>query len=463
MIFLSLFAYVAAQSCACTSATCAQSFTISSCMALSAQCPSGQTCQAVLTVKSTDGSYLSALSSVSKPSCSFSPTAFFNSKTCLTITETFTGQLLHFVVRNENKWYDAPVNYGITVTSVVSECSRGCRSAWIGDMGCDAECNVQACRWDGGDCDVKAPVATPNPPAVPPVPDAISVALSLFAELQNAKKNGVKRFVCSEGINAGFEAVMQPPDISSVFQGDQCLSSECKLFTFPVSGSGTFHVSCEVECAFNAVAGGVFGEIAGRIAEKICSTAIDKNPKVNTRISSTRSGVNRVMVVSNRVGTSDTFVASRTITAPMTAGDVPQTAAQNPVKAPSADEKARAARDAAAADAAADEAAEARRAKKAAEAAEAADAAKAADTANAAKSARTATELASDVPIKAIAGVLGTAGTACLAGISAWIYKKKKKAPAPDAAAADEAPAAAAHDASAEGTEMPEMQSAREV
>eukprot|EP00899_Mesostigma_viride_P027214 jgi/Mesvir1/7678/Mv11648-RA.1 len=32
-------------------------------------------------------------------------------------------------------------------------CALGCKPLFIGDRNCDVECNNEACKWDGGDCD----------------------------------------------------------------------------------------------------------------------------------------------------------------------------------------------------------------------------------------------------------------------------------------------------------------------
>lgn len=36
----------------------------------------------------------------------------------------------------------------------VPQCDPGCPDAWIHDGSCDLACNISACQFDGGDCEV---------------------------------------------------------------------------------------------------------------------------------------------------------------------------------------------------------------------------------------------------------------------------------------------------------------------
>jgi hypothetical protein len=50
-------------------------------------------------------------------------------------------------------------NYTLNIRQceIIVDCAPGCPDSWIGDWYCDPECNVEACDFDGGDCDECAP------------------------------------------------------------------------------------------------------------------------------------------------------------------------------------------------------------------------------------------------------------------------------------------------------------------
>ncbi|KAK3253810.1 hypothetical protein CYMTET_36959 [Cymbomonas tetramitiformis] len=50
--------------------------------------------------------------------------------------------------------------------TISCECSSGCRSQWLGDGECDANCDNNACGYDNGDC--ASPPPSPPPPKPPP-------------------------------------------------------------------------------------------------------------------------------------------------------------------------------------------------------------------------------------------------------------------------------------------------------